>query len=179
MQGSGGKAFQTLRPISTDVLRGQQRACVRRLRKVCGIRELVVGGGEVCEGNGLRRKIGESSRASLLMRCTPTSPLPFPLVMLLCPPWQHLKVTVTHTKPTQGTSSVPRRRKHPRLTADRAGFTPLRPPASPACGAQGTRQEAGIPFKVLYFTLRMRKGNKKATHSLLFGKCQRYRKVEE
>lgn len=37
MKGSGGKAFQTLRPTSTDVLRSQQRACLRRLRKVCGL----------------------------------------------------------------------------------------------------------------------------------------------
>lgn len=39
MQGSGGKAFQTLRPSRTDVLRWQQRACLR-LRNVSGVRDL-------------------------------------------------------------------------------------------------------------------------------------------
>lgn len=171
VQGSGGKSFQTLRPISPDALRGQQRACIRRLRKVCGIRESV-GGGEVCEGNGLRRKIGESSRASLQMRCTPTSPLPFPLVLLLCPPWQHLKVTVTHTKPPQGT--------YPQvsLAGESTHGSQLTGQDSPHCDPQ-LLQHAGLRARdkrqaslsrSLYFTLRMRKGNKKATHSLLFGK---------
>lgn len=67
-----------------------------------------------------------------------------------------------HTHQTHSTdtpSSVPYRRKYPRLGADRAGVTPPWPQTSPVCGAQGMQQEAGITLKV--FILHSKDGKSK------------------